>query len=183
MLPFHAAVFSVFLREEKIHISHICKAADWKKKFTLILPIKFWKAFSVDIDFLYLFQNKNLDQTEDTLFGSLFENNWNGKYPEWLRLVSLFFKLTSQHWHPIIPVLLRFFLGMARERRLIYQAAGVHVLIKQLVTLSLSLIKPQVLPVVYSRPMCCSLLGFVYEENQIPSISGVRVRDVQHDIF
>lgn len=76
------------------------------------------------------------------------------------------------------------FLGMAREKRLIYQTADIHVLIKQLVTINLSLRKPQVLPVMYNQPVCCSLLSFVYnEENQIPSISAVRVRDVQHDIF
>lgn len=76
------------------------------------------------------------------------------------------------------------FLGMARERSIIYQAVGMYVLIKQFKTINLNLREPQVLPIMYSQPTCCSLLSFVYkEENQIPSISGVRVRDVQRGIF
>lgn len=175
---------SVSFSERKKSTFHTFARQQFEKNyFTLIFPIRFWKAFSVDLNFLYLLKNKNLEQTEDTLFASLFENNWNGKYSKCLRLVSLFFKLTTQHWHLIIPLLLRIFLEMARERSISYQAGGMHVLIKQFETINLNLREPQVLPIMYSQPTCYSLLSFVYnEENQTPSASGVR-RDVQHGIF
>lgn len=93
-------------------------------------------------------------------------------------------KWTTQHWHPVISVLLRIFWGMARERSIISQAAGVHVLIKQFLTINLSLTEPQVLPIVYSQLRCCSLLNFIYyEANLIRSISGISMKDVQHEPF
>lgn len=93
-------------------------------------------------------------------------------------------KWTSQHWHPIISVLLRIIWRLARERSVIYKAAGMHVLIKQFVTINHSLREPQVSPIMYSQLTCCSLLSFIYnEENQISSVSGLRVKDVQHDPF
>lgn len=52
-----------------------------KKVFQVNLSYKkFQKAFSTNHNFLELFQNKNLVQTENTSFSSLFENSWNGKY-------------------------------------------------------------------------------------------------------
>lgn len=127
--PIPCFCVAYFVERKKSTIQTSARQQIENNYFMWIFPIKFWKAFSVDVNFFYLFQNKNLEQTEDTLVASLFENTWNGKYYEFLRLLSLFFKWNTQHWHPIISVLLRNFLGMARERSIIYQAAGMHVLI------------------------------------------------------
>lgn len=159
-------LFNVFLGG-RIHVSHLCESANWKKVFQVDLFYeKFQKAFSIGLKFLELFQNKNLLQTENTSFSSLFESSWNGKYSVnfGLFFFSPFLKWISQYWHPIISLLLRIFGGMGRGRNTIYQAVGTHVLFKQSVIINLSLKETQFFPILYSQLMYCNFLSFIYKQ-------------------
>lgn len=71
VLPFHACVFSLFLREEKIHVAHIYKAADWKKKKQINVNLSYKVLKS---NFLCLFQNKNSEYLPFSYFQICFLN-------------------------------------------------------------------------------------------------------------